>query len=102
MINAQDKGNATAHVQVNWYYNKHDIHINEEDLKCISEAEIFESNHSQEIDVATILGKIEVMDIERYTQLPEQEDNAYFTRGKYNYKSKKISPSMDTWKTLCT
>ena len=69
------------------------------DLDCISDAELFLSDHEQDVEVESIQSKIEVLTLEQYTAVSEQDYDVFFTRAKYVTQAKRLYPEMKQWKT---
>lgn len=88
-----------AFVTIAWYYKPNDIFSEIPDF--ISEAELFSSNHIQDISVQSIYEKITVLGLNEYHELDEVDTNVYFVRGQYDYKKNTFEPDFSEWKTIC-
>lgn len=95
-------------IEVEWYYRKKDI-IKEKlgqsvlkRLSCISEYEIFKTDHRDIIFIESIISKCIVLSFEEYDSLMNpQEENTYFTRASFDTYKKRITPPIEKWSTSC-
>lgn len=76
-------------VLVQWYYRKSDIETVAGDIpglkiNCISDYELFSSNHKDYIFIETIVSKILVLKFNQYEKLNDINGNVYFTRAFYD------------------
>jgi hypothetical protein len=76
-------------IEVQWYYRKTDIikdvkFINKFKIDCISNYELFNSNHKDTIFIETIIGKCTVLTLDEYELLDEVNGNIYYTRAFYD------------------
>lgn len=82
-------------IKVKWYYTKSDIiNLNykkqtnniafENFSRIISEYELFTSNHTDTVNIESIITKCTVLTFENYEVLEEIERNVYFTRSHYD------------------
>ena len=93
----KDKPDPLARVR--WFYKPRNIF--ETDYDFLSEAELFDSDHEQDIWVVCIYSKIRVLSFNDYHALDEVDDDVFFTRAKYFYLEKIIRPSFEEWNRAC-
>lgn len=83
-------------IEVQWYYKKTDLSVellSQRELKCLSDFEVFLSNHKDVIYIESIVGKCKVLKFSEYEVLEEYFPGLYFTRALYN--PIKVSPNLD-------
>lgn len=95
----RDKKINDGFIKIRWYYTPHQLFKDVPDF--ISHAELFESDHSEQLSVQTILGKIEVMSIEKYLHQNKTDNNIYFVRAFYDTESDQLIPSVKDWDKVC-
>lgn len=82
-------------IKVKWYYTKNDIiNLNYKKQtnnisfdyfnKIISEYELFSSNHTDVVNIESIISKCQVLKLEEYELLEEVDHNVYFSRSHYD------------------
>ena len=76
-------------IEIQWYYRKSDIAKDSKlipglKLECISDYEVFESNHKDVIFIETIVGKCSILRFEEYEQLDEINGNMFYKRAFYD------------------
>lgn len=95
----QDKKTFKSFLTITWFYRPEEVFKKIPDF--ISEAELFESDNSQDIPVESIIEKIEVLPLATYHLQDEVESNTFFSRACYKHKSKTIYPALSMWKRVC-
>ena len=95
----KEKDKADPFARVRWFYKPRNIF--ETDYDFISEAELFDSDHEQDIWVVCLYSKARVLSFDEYHALDEVDDDVFFTRAKYFHKEKIIRPSFEEWKRAC-
>ncbi|CAG9332743.1 unnamed protein product [Blepharisma stoltei] len=83
--------------RIRWFFKPKDIYSNTE---MFSQNELFDSNFIQNIDVTAIYGKAKVLSLDEYLSHTEG-DNIFFTRAKWNIKTKELKPPVQKWKKVC-
>lgn len=77
-------------LQVQWYYRKADIlswvELKEDYAEFLSEYEVFQSSHFENVIIESIISKCSITTIEKYEQLPNDE-NVFFTRAAFDHKT---------------
>lgn len=77
-------------IQVQWYYRKSDIMkgvLPKEDLSdYLSEYEVFESSHLENVIIESIISKCSVTTLEKYEKM-QTDSNVFFTRAAFNHKN---------------
>jgi hypothetical protein len=95
----QSKADGYAYVTLRWFYSPKDVFNSTHDF--LSEAELFDSDHIQDIWVQTIFMKIDVLTLEDYHSCDEVEHNVYFSRATYKSREKELVPAFKDWRRAC-
>ena len=94
----RDKSDSFA--KIRWFYKPSDIF--ETDHEFISQAELIDSDHEQDIWVVCLYSTARVLSLEEYHSLDEVDDDTFFTRAKYFHKEKIVRPGFEEWKRVCS
>jgi hypothetical protein len=95
----QSKADGYAYVTLRWFYTPSDVFSSSHDF--LSEAELFDSDHVQDIWVQAIFMKVDVMSLEDYHSCDEVEHNVYFCRSTYKSREATLVPPFSEWKRTC-
>lgn len=95
----KDKEKADPLARVRWFYKPTDVFGVDYDF--ISQAELFDSDHEQDIWVVCLYSKAKLLPFEEYHALDEADDDIFFTRAKYFHKENIIRPGFEEWKRAC-
>lgn len=95
----KEKDKPDPYARVRWFYKPSDVFETEYDF--ISQAELFDSDHEQDIWVVCLYSKAKIMSFEDYHDLDEAEEDVFFTRAKYFHKEKVLRPGFEEWKRAC-
>ncbi|CAG9322328.1 unnamed protein product [Blepharisma stoltei] len=92
----QRRGKPKAEIRA--YFKPKDLFENTE---IFSEAELFDSNLVQTIDIESIEGKVLVLEFQTYYQEDYWEENIFFSRAKWNTKTRQLEPPIKDWMKVC-
>jgi hypothetical protein len=93
------KDKADPMARIRWFYKPSDIFP--EKFGFLSQYELFDSDHEQDISVMSLYGKATVLSFEEYHALDEVDDDVFFCRGKYFVNDKSVRPSFEEWQRVC-
>lgn len=96
----KNKDKTDPMARIRWFYKPTDIFG--ENYDFISEAELLDSDHEQDIWVVCLYGLAKVLSLEEYHSLEEVEDDVFFSRCKYFHKEHIFRPPFEEWKRTCT
>lgn len=96
----RDETTRNSYVKVRWFYKPSDIFHAKHDF--ISVAELFDSDHEQDIWVECLYGKVQVLSLEDYHHYDEVEEDLRFSRATYITKENRLEPPFEDWKRICT
>jgi hypothetical protein len=88
-----------AFASIAWFYTPSEVF--EEIPDFISQAELFATNHVQDVSVRTIIEKVTILGLSEYHVLDEVEDDVFFARAEYDWKTKIVTPPLEEWERLC-
>ncbi|CAD8168626.1 unnamed protein product [Paramecium pentaurelia] len=88
-------------IQVQWYYSKQDLKIDQKLIKCISDKELFFSTHSEYLPANKIQIGIKVLTFEEYSDLEFEEETIFFSRAAIDLESMEPRPNIKLWKKSC-
>mmetsp|Transcript_34358 Transcript_34358/g.38944 ORF Transcript_34358/g.38944 Transcript_34358/m.38944 type:complete len:283 (+) Transcript_34358:190-1038(+) len=95
-----------ALITVQWYYMKCDIPDKafgwDGPVDFVSDAEVFETDHRDDIFVESIIGQCRVYTFEEYESLGQIPPNTYYSRARYELRKNIINPSPKAWGLHCT
>lgn len=87
-------------VKIRWFYKPSDIFTIKQPY--LSEGELFDSDHVQEIWLDCIYDKVTMLSLEDYRIFDEVDDDTFFTRATYKHITHEIVPPFQEWKRVCT
>ena len=96
----KEKESPDPYARVRWFYKASDIF--DTDYDFLSQAELFDSDHEQDIWVVSLYSKARVLSFDDYHALEEVDEDVLFTRAKFFHKEKIIRPGFEEWKKVCT
>lgn len=86
-------------VNLTWYYRPADLFTEEHDF--FGQAELFTSDHIQDIGVHCIYAKVKVIPFEEYWEAWEVSSDTYYYRAHYEHATGSIKPDLTDWKRGC-
>lgn len=89
-----------AFIRLRWFYKPSDVF--DEVPEFLSDDELFESDHEQDVFVQTINGKVKVLGLEEYMALDNLTEDVFFTRAKFCAATRTLEPRVETWERICT
>ncbi|CAG9316945.1 unnamed protein product [Blepharisma stoltei] len=93
----EESGVKTCKIQ--WFYRAiQDLELSHDFL---GSNELFISNLIQNVDLACIDCKVDVVSLEEYKTLDKSDSDLYFTRASYDPKKKTVNPTFSRWKRVC-
>ncbi|KAL4428613.1 hypothetical protein ABPG74_009115 [Tetrahymena malaccensis] len=104
IIRIENQGKYITLIQIKWYYKKDDLpqkKFGDDVIECISDNEIFETDHLDITFVDCINGPCKLYNYQEYDQLKSISQNTFFTRAKFDTVKKKLIPPFEKWETGC-
>jgi hypothetical protein len=95
----KEKDKVDPMARIRWYYKPSNVFDMEYDF--LSQAELLDSDHEQDIWVVCLYSKVKVFSYDEYHALDEVDDDVFFTRAKYFHKEQVVRPGLEEWKRVC-
>lgn len=87
-------------INIQWYYKPKDTKISQIINAC-SKKEIFSSDHTMDVEIETINGKVKVYSLNQILTMKENSEDIYFSRARWDDGERTLEPSLNQWKTDC-